>query len=146
MPKAAAGRVCGALDLGTGEELGLSSSGMGVTWLGYGESRDVLIATNKKGIAAIRGNDGKNLWANQSDGVGFKGHPETLWDKVVIMNARLVGQRRPGLAYDLEPGQAITSRNPITGPKLNWQFTREGHHCNYAIANPHLLTFRSDCA
>jgi len=146
VPKAADARSLHALDLETGEELWQSSSEMVVTWLSYGESRDVLIATNKKGIAAIRGNDGENLWTKQSDGVGFKGHPETLWDKVVIMNDRLVDQRGPGLAYDLETGQAITSRNPITGQKLNWQFTREGHHCNYAIANPHLLTFRSDCA
>ena len=29
---------------------------------------------------------------------------------------------------------------------MNWEFTKIGHHCNYAIASEHLLTFRAGTA
>ena len=37
-------------------------------------------------------------------------------------------------------------KHPITGEEIPWQFTKDGHHCNYAIASPHLVTFRAATA
>mgnify|MGYP001345236537 CR=1 FL=1 len=33
-----------------------------------------------------------------------------------------------------------------SGETVPWEFTKTGHHCNYAIASPHLLTFRAATA
>jgi len=37
-------------------------------------------------------------------------------------------------------------KHPITGESVPWSFTKSGHHCNYAIASPHLMTFRAASA
>ena len=146
IPKAAQSRQLRAFDLESGDELWKTDTKMIVTWMSYSQTHDVLVVSNKKNIAARSGSDGSTLWKKQAEGIGFAGHPENLWDKVILWNDRLIDQRGPGRAYDLATGQAITGRHPITGETLDWQFTRSGHHCNYVIANPHLLTFRSDCA
>lgn len=146
LPKAAEDRQLRAFDLKTGAELWQTDTKMIATWMSYSQTQDVLVVSNKNSITAMRGRNGKKLWEKQAEGIGFKGHPENLWDKVILWNDRLIDQRGPGRAYDLATGQAATARNPITGETFDWEFTRAGHHCNYVIANPHLLTFRSDSA
>ena len=37
-------------------------------------------------------------------------------------------------------------RHPLTGDEVAWEFTKTGHHCNYAIASEHLITFRAASA
>lgn len=146
IPKAAQSRQLCAFDLESGEELWKTNTKTIVTWMSYSQDQDILVVSNKKNIVARSGSDGLTLWEMQAEGIGFKGHPENLWDKVILWNDRLIDQRGPGRAYNLATGEAITGRHPISGETLDWQFTRSGHHCNYAIANPHLLTFRSDSA
>lgn len=146
VPKAAEERYLKALDLQTGEVLWKYTTDMVVTWLGYSGEHDVLLSSNKHGIAAYRGQSGQELWKKYEEGKGFKGHPESVWDKVIVWNDRIIDQRGPGAAYELETGEPITRLHPITGAEVPWEFTKSGHHCNYAIASPHLLTFRAASA
>ena len=86
------------------------------------------------------------MWKRYAEGVGFKGHPESLWDRVILWNDQVLDQRGPGKAYNLESGVDIIRSNPITGDETPWGFTKSGHHCNCAIASPHLMTFRAAAA
>lgn len=146
VPKSPPSRQLRAWDVETGEEIWQNETDMIATWMGYSQSRDVLLVSNKNGIAALQGCSGEDLWEKEAEGLGFLGHPENLWDKVIIWNDRIIDQRGPGRSYDLKTGEAVTRKHPITGAELDWEFTRQGHHCNYAVANPHLLTFRSGSA
>jgi len=143
VPKAAAERYIVALDLATGKELWRQSSEMIATWLSYSKSLNVVVVSNKSGVAAHEGESGKLLWNRVAEGHGFRGHPESVWDKVIVYNDRIIDQRGPGMSYYLETGQPVTQTNPITGESVPWEFTKSGHHCNYAIASPHLVTFRA---
>ncbi len=146
LPKAADIRYLKALDLKTGKELWKYTTDMIGTWMGYSGKRDVLMVSNKKGMTAFRGKDGSELWKKYSEGQGFRGHPESYWDRVIVWNDWVIDQRGPGAAYSLETGLPIMRRHPITNKDVAWKFTKSGHHCNYAIASPHLLTFRAASA
>ncbi len=146
VPEAAAERYLVALDAATGRELWRQSVDLVVTWLAYSEDLDVVVASNKLGVLAHRGETGQQLWRRDHEAQGFGGHPESVWDKVIVWRDRIIDQRGPGLSYFLETGEPITQRHPITGEPVAWEFTKSGHHCNYAIASPHLLTFRADDA
>jgi len=135
-----------ALDLETGKPVWDASTDQVVTWLSYSAEHDVLITSNKRGVAARTGEDGKELWQRTAEGVGFRGHPESYWDKVIVWQDRVIDQRGPGLAYNIHTGKPAQRPHPITGDSINWEFTKSGHHCNYAIANPHMLTFRAASA
>ncbi|MGE4550441.1 MAG: malectin domain-containing carbohydrate-binding protein, partial [Opitutales bacterium] len=114
-----------------------------LTWLSYSERNDALIASNKSNIMAYKGVDGGKLWEKRAEGVGFKGHPESLWDKVIIWRDWIIDQRGPGQAYEIKTGEPVKRRHPITEKEIPWEFTKIGHHCNYAIASEHLLTIRA---
>ncbi|MCA9017066.1 MAG: hypothetical protein KDA77_17170, partial [Planctomycetaceae bacterium] len=146
IPNALAERFIKAIDVQTGKLLWEHQTDVVGTWLSYSDKKDVMLVTNRDGISAFRGKDGSELWKKYSTGQGFRGHPETLWDKVIIWNDRILDQRGPGKSYDLETGEPILRTNPITGKPIPWEFTKEGHHCNYAIASPHLMTFRASSA
>ena len=87
--------------------------------------------------------DGAKLWEKRAEGIGFKGHTESLWDKVIIWCDKIIDQRGPSLAYDILTGKPVKRKHPVTGAEIPWEFTKIGHHCNYAIASEHLLTFRA---
>ena len=116
------------------------------SWLTYSAKHDVLLMSNKDGIEALSGQSGAQIWNKRSDGEGFKGHPENYWDKVIVWDDWIIDQRGPGTSYDVRTGKSIARVNPITGKEANWKFTKIGHHCNYAIANPHMMTFRAASA
>ena len=143
VPKAADTRYVVALDLKSGKELWKYTTDTIATWVNYSEEHDVLMVSNRKGMTAYRGQNGKELWKKYSEGKGFRGHPENLWDKVIVWNDRIIDQRGPGAAYDIETGNPIIRRHPLTNKPIPWEFTKAGHHCNYAIASTHLLTFRA---
>jgi outer membrane protein assembly factor BamB len=132
-----------AFDARTGKVVWERTTERVVTWLAYSAAYDVLVTSNKKGLDGIRGSDGKELWQKTAEGRGFRGHPENLWDKVILWKDRILDQRGPGAAYDLKTGKAITRIDPITKKPVAWNFTKSGHHCNYAIASTHLMTFRA---
>ncbi|MFK5921897.1 MAG: PQQ-binding-like beta-propeller repeat protein [Verrucomicrobiota bacterium] len=117
-----------------------------VEWLSYSEKLDVVVASTKKVIHALRGQDGGQLWRKYSEGIGFGGHPDFVWQKVILWNDWMIDQRGPGLAYDLLSGKPIERNHPVTQKPMPWKFDRNGHHCNHAIASENLLTFRSDVA
>lgn len=146
VPKANEIRTLRAFALATGKPVWERSTDQVVTWLGYSAEHDVLVASNKQHIAARGGKDGVELWQKEAEGVGFKGHPESLWDKLIIWKDRILDQRGPGLAYNLRTGESVRQNHPATGEPIDWEFTKTGHHCNYAIANPYLMTFRADTA
>ncbi|MFH1923737.1 MAG: PQQ-binding-like beta-propeller repeat protein, partial [Planctomycetota bacterium] len=146
VPKAGDIRYLKAFDLQSGEEVWKSTTDMIATWIGYSGEKDVLMVSNKTGMAGFRGADGGELWRKHAEGQGFRGHPETLWDRIILAGDRVIDQRGPGFAYEIETGAPILLQHPITGKPVEWQFTKSGHHCNYAIANPHLLTFRAHTA
>lgn len=146
VPKALAERYIKAIDVQTGKTIWEQTTDVIGTWISYSKGKDVLLVTNREGISAFRGKDGSELWKKYAKGQGFRGHPENLWDKIIIWNDRILDQRGPGKSYDLETGEPILRTNPITGKPIPWEFTKSGHHCNYAIASPHLMTFRADSA
>lgn len=146
VPKALEERYIKAIDVKSGKLLWNQQTDVVGTWLSYSDQKDVLLITNRKGISAFRGKDGSELWKKYATGKGFKGHPENLWDKIIVWNDRILDQRGPGKSYDLETGEPILRMNPITGKPIPWEFTKAGHHCNYAIASPHLMTFRAASA
>ena len=146
VPKSEAVRHLKAFDLKTGKPLWKYTTDLVVTWLNYSREHDVLMASNKKGMVAYRGKDGGELWRKYSEGKGFRGHPESYWDRVIVLGGRVIDQRGPGAAYDILTGEASMRVHPITGKQVPWEFTKSGHHCNYAIASPHLLTFRAASA
>ncbi|MCP4173240.1 MAG: PQQ-binding-like beta-propeller repeat protein [Fuerstiella sp.] len=146
IPKASDIRHLKAIDLQTGKEVWKEYTDIIGTWVSYSAEHDVLLLTNKKHVMAYRGQTGKLLWKQYAEGQGFKGHPESYWDRVIIWNDRVLDQRGPGLSWDLETGDAVPRLHPLTDEEVDWQFTKAGHHCNYAIASPHLMTFRAASA
>jgi len=146
VPEASKYKMLKAVDLRSGEQLWEQDTSQIVTWVGFSEQTDVLVSSNKKGIEARSAKTGKLLWQKTAEGKGFAGHPENLWDRVILWQDRIIDQRGPGLSYDLKTGEPIKQKHPITGEEIPWQFTKTGHHCNYAIASPHLVTFRAATA
>jgi outer membrane protein assembly factor BamB len=143
IPKASDIKYAKAIDLETGKLVWKQETDFIGTWMSYGGAKDVVLMSNKSSIMAVNGRTGKELWKQTSEGVGFRGHPESLWDRVIVWNDRLLDQRGPGLAWDLTTGKRVPRIHPVTKEETPWEFTKAGHHCNYAIASPHLMTFRA---
>lgn len=146
IPTASDIRHLKAIDLQTGEEIWNEYTDIIGTWVSYSTEHDVLLLTNKKHVMAYRGKTGALLWKQYAEGQGFKGHPESYWDRVIIWKDRVLDQRGPGLSWNLETGDRMARVHPLTDRDVEWEFTKAGHHCNYAIASPHLMTFRADTA
>lgn len=145
-PKKQAPLLLRAFDLATGDELWEQETQMALTWLAYSQEYDVLVSSNKNGVEARRGKDGEQLWLKTSIGYGFVGHPESVWNKVIVRKDQIIDQRGPGRFYDLLTGRVENLPDPVTGTSVPREFTKTGHHCNYAVANEHLLTFRAATA
>ncbi|MCK5921936.1 MAG: PQQ-binding-like beta-propeller repeat protein, partial [Methylococcales bacterium] len=143
VPTAAQDKFLRAIDLKTGKDLWEERTDVIATWISYSKEHDIMLVSNKEKIATFRGKTGESLWRKYSEGKGFKGHPENYWDKVILWKDQILDQRGPGLAYDMETGDPILRKNPLTGKEDPWAFTKSGHHCNYAIASEHLMTFRA---
>jgi len=135
-----------SFDAKTGDEIWSRTTPRSASWLAYSVEDDVLLVSNKQGIDAWQGKSGDELWSKQSEGKGFLGHPENYWDKVIIWKGQILDQRGPGKSYDVRTGEPRLLPNPITDQKTPWEFTKVGHHCNYAIASEHLMTFRAASA
>ena len=146
IPAASDIRYAKAIDLETGQLIWKQPTDLIGTWMSYSGGQDVVLMSNKSSIMAVNGRTGKELWRQTSEGVGFRGHPESLWDRVIVWNDRLLDQRGPGLAWNLQTGKRVPRIHPVTKQETPWEFTKSGHHCNYAIASPHLMTFRADTA
>jgi len=146
VPTANSMRRIKALDIHTGDELWNGETDRVVTWLAYSVDQDVVIASDKLGLEAWHGTRGEKLWNKSAEGIGFLGHPENLWDKVVLWKDRVIDQRGPGRSYDLLTGKPNLRLHPLTGKEVPWQFTKNGHHCGYAVACENLLTFRAGSA
>jgi outer membrane protein assembly factor BamB len=121
------------------------------TWLGYSAARDVLLvagsaATDRspdetgKGMAVLRGSDGKPLW--EKPDLTYAG-PCILHHDSIITNA--TSYKTSQGAYRLGDGTPVTIPHPITGEPVVWNFTRT-YGCNTCVASEHLLTFRSGAA
>lgn len=132
-----------ALNAKTGEEIWNRTTGRVPSWLAFSKEKDVLLASNKSGIDAWKAKNGDELWNKDAVGNGFRGHPENYYGRVILWKNQVIDQRGPGRAYDISTGEPITRMHPLTGKEIPWEFTKIGHHCNYAIASEHLLTFRA---
>ena len=139
-------RTLRALEVATGKEIWSEETPMVVTWLAFKEDQDILVASNHEQIQTRRGETGEVMWEKESKSKGFLGHPESRWDRLILWKDRIIDQRGPGVQYFLETGEPIQMQHPLTGQPVDWEFTAHGHHCNYAIANEHLMTFRADSA
>jgi outer membrane protein assembly factor BamB len=146
VPEAEPARYLVALDAATGNQKWLNTIDRVVTWLSYSKEHELLIASNKAGMDAVSGTTGETYWTKDNEAPGFGGHPENVWDKVILRDNWVIDQRGPGLAYDIHSGEPITRSHPVSGEPVPWEFTKTGHHCNYAISSPHLLTFRAGTA
>jgi outer membrane protein assembly factor BamB len=142
-PKPPAEQYLKALDLQTGEERWSQPVTMPVLWLSHSGDNDILVGSNKSGIAAWHGQNGYELWRSKAEGKGFRGHPESVWNKIIIWKNQVIDQRGPGRFLNIVDGSPILRENPVTGEATPWEFTKIGHHCNYAIACENLLTFRA---
>jgi len=143
VPKATSAKLMTALDVETGDEKWSIEIDMVANWLSFSEDFDVVIASNSDEILALHGSDGYELWRRKKTATAFGGHPENLVHKVILWHDRVIDQRGPGWSYDLKTGADHTVAHPLTGHRVPWEFTKVGHHCNYAIASEHLLTFRA---
>lgn len=146
IPKSEGARSLRAIDARTGQTNWERPIEPIATWLAFSEDYNTLIVSNKAGVTAYRGDNGNEQWTKNEEAPGFGGHPENVWDKVIISGDQIIDQRGPGRAFSIETGEEILHRDPFTGQMVPWQFTKTGHHCNYAIASPHLLTFRAGTA
>lgn len=146
VPKGNPQRYLKALDARTGKLLWQQPIDMVATWLAHSAKNDVLVASNHEGLEARQGERGESLWRKSAKSVGFKGHPESRWDRLILWNDRIIDQRGPGLSYELKTGKLITRPHPITGDAVPWEFTTTAHNCAYAIASQNMLTFRDGTA
>ena len=146
VPPAKEAKIVQSIDAATGTLNWQKPIERVATWLSYSPEHDVLLLSNKRGISALRGDSGQQLWNKDEEAPGFGGHPENVWDKVILSGDVVIDQRGPGRAYKLATGEPLQQRHPVTGAMVPWEFTKTGHHCNYAIASPHLVTFRADTA
>jgi outer membrane protein assembly factor BamB len=142
-PPAKTPKFIKALDVKTGRPLWDAVPDRTITWLGLSEQAKVLVTSSKEGIDALDAETGTSHWSKAAAAPGFGGHPENVWDKVIVTADQVIDQRGPGRAYDIRTGDPIKQTHPATGKEVDWQFTKTGHHCNYAVASPHLLTFRA---
>jgi hypothetical protein len=145
-PKSEGVRSLHAFDVATGNEKWTRTVERIATWMAYSPGHNILVVSNKEGFDAVSGKDGGELWKKLLKAPGFGGHPENVWDKVIVSGDKIIDQRGPGKSYDIKTGEALTFLNPISFEEEEWGFTKTGHHCNYAIASPHLLTFRAGTA
>jgi outer membrane protein assembly factor BamB len=132
-----------SFDVATGKMLWEKTTARVPSWLAFSEEHDVLVASNKSGLDAWKGKTGGDLWKIEASGQGFRGHPENYYGRVILRKNQVIDQRGPGRAYDVTTGKPIMRRHPLTGKEIPWEFTKIGHHCNYAIASEHLMTFRA---
>ena len=132
-----------ALDAASGRPIWEREIERAATWLAYSADHDVVVVSNNAGIDGYGGLTGEPMWQQNEQAPGFGGHPEGVWDKVIVAIDEVIDQRGPGRAFNLVTGAAVLDRHPLTGQTTPWQFTKTGHHCNYAVASPHLLTFRA---
>lgn len=132
-----------ALNVNNGKEIWNRTTGRVPSWLAFSEKQDVLVASNKSGIDSWNAKNGADLWSKEASGQGFRGHPENYYGRVILWKDQVIDQRGPGRSYNVATGKPIMRTHPLTGKEIPWEFTKIGHHCNYAIASEHLLTFRA---
>ena len=137
------GRHMKAFDVRNGKVLWRTKTDSVVDWVSYSEEMDVVVASTKKRIQAYRGRDGEELWRKHSEGISFGGHPGRVWQKVILWHDWMIDQRGPGLAYDLLTGKLVERPHPVTHKPVPWEFVRQGHHCNHAIASENFVTMRA---
>jgi outer membrane protein assembly factor BamB len=142
-----------ALDGRTGRVAWKKTSGVFGTWLAWSADHDVLLeagshsrdrATDevKKGMAAYRGRDGKELWRNDK---ACDGPPIVRRDMVITQAAGGTRSSRPGRAFSLLSGEEVRRRHPLTDESIPWEWIRF-YGCNTALGSEHLLIFRSASA
>jgi outer membrane protein assembly factor BamB len=140
-----------ALDARSGQVVWKRTEKVFGTWLGYSQARDVLLEAGAaasdrspdevgKGMAALRGADGKLLW--EKPDLAYAG-PCILHNDVVITNT--TSYKVSQGAFRLRDGVPATIPDPITGVPIAWNFSRT-YGCNTCVASEHLLTFRSGAA
>jgi outer membrane protein assembly factor BamB len=132
-----------SLDVNTGKEIWNRTTGRAPSWLAFSEKHDVLVASNKSGIDAWNAKGGDEIWKKEASGEGFRGHPENYYGRVILWKDQVIDQRGPGRSYNVATGKPVMRLHPLTGEEVPWEFTKVGHHCNYAIASEHLMTFRA---
>jgi outer membrane protein assembly factor BamB len=135
-----------ALDVKTGQEIWSSTRRVFGTFLNYSEEHDVVLQAGSaagdraldevnKGMVAYRGEDGTELWENDT----------TYSGPLMLHHKTIYSQPNPGLALDLLSGAHIKRLHPLSGKSVDWTYCREGG-CNTAIGSEHLITFRSSAA
>jgi hypothetical protein len=142
-----------ALDAATGKELWIEEQNVFGTWLGYSEQHDVLLQAGAragdrardeigKGMAAYRGDSGESLWRSDES---YSGPPILYHDRIITQTGGSNQKARLAKTFSLLTGQSVTTKHPLTGDTIPWQWVRfKG--CNTAVASEHLLTFRSASA
>ncbi len=140
-----------SLDAQTGDLLWEQTGNIFGTWLGYSDSRDLLLhagaaASDRlksevgQGMAVYRGGDGQLAW--RVDDRQYSG-PCILHHDTILTNANAY-QISSG-AFNLLDGSPSLIRNPVTNEEQTWQLCR-AYGCNNIIASENLLTFRSGAA
>ncbi len=145
-PEAAPELLC--LDVRTGDLLWKVTENVFGTWLGYSESRDILLQGGRASRDMISGEPTERMIAY--DGLDSS----VIWDKNVEYSGPcmihhdtvyLNAEYNEGGAINLLTGERLVRRHPLTQTPLPWQYHRT-YGCNSVIASEHLLTFRSGAA
>ncbi|MBM83464.1 MAG: hypothetical protein CMJ78_23135 [Planctomycetaceae bacterium] len=140
-----------AFDHRTGEAKWQVNEGIFGTWLGYSESKDLLLQAGASasdrlyaevgsGMRVYSGTTGDLTWKN--DTLRYSG-PCILHNDLIITNANSYSASAG--AFNLESGEQKLVTNPLTGKQQPWKLKR-AYGCNNVIASENLLTFRSGAA
>lgn len=141
-----------AFDVRTGKTAWESTGNIFGTWLGYSETRDLLLQAGAsasdrlssveagQGMTVYDGSSGNVVW--NRDDFRYSG-PCVLHNDLVITNANSYSQSAG--AFSLLDGSQKMIENPLTGREQPWKITR-AYGCNNIIASENLLTFRSGAA
>ena len=135
----------------TGERQWEIHEGIFGTWLGYSETKDLLLQAGASasdrlyaevgtGMRVYTGSTGDLRWKN--DSLRYSG-PCILHNELIITNANSYSSSAG--AFHLETGKQKFVKNPLTGKQQPWALKR-AYGCNNIIASENLLTFRSGAA
>ena len=85
---------------------------------------------SRRRLVALSAANGYKLWAKDAN---YRHRPIIVGDEIVAEPWR----------FELDSGEQILRRHPLTGAKEPWSMIRPGHHCGMISAAAGMLLFRS---
>ncbi|MBN1348847.1 PQQ-binding-like beta-propeller repeat protein [candidate division KSB1 bacterium] len=132
-----------ALHITSGELAWETQENIFGSWLSFSGEHGLLLQATRPSRDMVRGEEGERMIVYcASDGsvlwdraIEYKNPPILHGDQIITYHS----------AYDIQTGEQVTRRDPMTNEVIPWRYTRM-YGCNYNIASEHLLSFRSAAA